>query len=43
MQEFYPIRLELYEKRRAALLHRLEREWRRLDNKVNVSLIRWLC
>lgn len=34
LREFFPHRLELYEKRREALLDRLEREWRRLDNKV---------
>ena len=38
-QEFYPIRLDLYEKRRAALLERLDREWRRLDNKVCVIYV----
>jgi DNA topoisomerase II len=34
LQEYYPYRLDLYEKRRAALLERMDREWRRLDNKV---------
>ncbi len=34
LNEYYPLRLELYEKRRAALLDRMDREWRRLDNKV---------
>lgn len=38
LREFYPLRLSLYEKRRAALLQRLEREWRRMDNKVRFIL-----
>lgn len=37
--EFFPIRLGLYQKRREALLTRLEREWRRMDNKVGRYVI----
>ncbi len=38
LQEYYPLRLSLYEKRREALLQRLDREWRRMDNKVRFIL-----
>jgi DNA topoisomerase-2 len=34
LQDFYPIRMDLYDKRRASLLRKLDKEWRRLDNKV---------
>ena len=38
LQEYFPLRLSLYEKRREALLARLDREWRRMDNKVRFIL-----
>ena len=34
LSEFYTIRLGLYEKRREVLLAKMERDWRRMDNKV---------
>ena len=38
LQEYFPMRLSLYETRREALLARLDREWRRMDNKVRFIL-----
>ena len=38
LQEYFPLRLSLYEARREALLARLDREWRRMDNKVRFIL-----
>ena len=34
IDDFFDVRLEFYSKRRTHLLDKLERDWRRLDNKV---------
>jgi DNA topoisomerase II len=36
MEAFYGERLALYDKRRAHLLQKMEREWRKMDNKVMI-------
>jgi hypothetical protein len=34
MKDFFPVRLDLYKRRRNALCQRLEKEWKMLENKV---------
>lgn len=35
LEEFFPVRMELYDSRRDMLLNKLEKEWRKLDNKAS--------
>lgn len=39
VEDFFDVRLDLYTKRRTHLLQKLEREWRKLDNKVGLDLL----
>lgn len=36
MEEFFTLRMDYYHRRKAALLNKMQNEWRKLDNKVCV-------
>lgn len=36
MEEFFTLRMDYYHRRKAALLNKMQNEWRKLDNKVFV-------